>query len=80
MSDFYERLAAELRLGFGLLANPEQLHGPFVELNENILRLVENGKAHEASAEMENYLNLSERAVLKSLGATRRIGVETPVY
>jgi DNA-binding GntR family transcriptional regulator len=67
MSEFYERVAAELRLGFGLLSNPEQLHGPFVELNENILGLVENGKAHEASAEMENYLNLSERAVLKSL-------------
>lgn len=67
MSEFYERVAAELRLAFGLLANPEQLHGPFIELNESIILLVEHGKAHEASAEMENYLNLSERAVLKSL-------------
>ncbi|AYD04383.1 GntR family transcriptional regulator [Neorhizobium sp. NCHU2750] len=67
LSEFYERIAAELRLGFGLLANPEQLHAPFVELNENILRLVEDGKANEAAAEMEVYLTLSERTVLKSL-------------
>lgn len=67
LSEFYERIAAELRLGFGLLANPEQLHAPFVELNENILRLVEDGKPNEAASEMEVYLTLSERTVLKSL-------------
>lgn len=67
LSEFYERIAAELRLGFGLLANPEQLHAPFVELNENIVRLVEDGKANDAAAEMEVYLTLSERTILKSL-------------
>lgn len=67
ISEFYERVAAELRLGFGLLANPEQLHAPFVELNENIVKLVEEGKAGEAASEMEIYLNLSERTVLKAL-------------
>lgn len=67
ISEFYERVAAELRLGFGLLSNPEQLHAPFVELNENIVNLVEQGKANEAASEMEIYLNLSERTVLKAL-------------
>ncbi len=67
LSDFYERIAAELRLGFGLLANPEQLHAPFVELNDNIVKLVEEGRAEDAAREMETYLNLSERTVLKSL-------------
>lgn len=28
LSDFYERIAAELRLCFGLLKDPEQLHSP----------------------------------------------------
>lgn len=67
LSDFYERIAAELRLGFGLLANPEQLHAPFVELNDNIVKLVEESRAEDAAREMETYLNLSERTVLKSL-------------
>jgi DNA-binding GntR family transcriptional regulator len=67
LSDFYERIAAELRLGFGLLANPEHLHAPFVELNDNIVKLVEDGKADDAARGMEVYLNLSERTVLKSL-------------
>jgi DNA-binding GntR family transcriptional regulator len=67
LGDFYERMAAELRLGFGLLANPEQLHAPFVELNDNIVKLVEEGRADDAAREMEIYLNLSERTVLKSL-------------
>lgn len=67
ISEFYERIAAELRLAFGRLDNPEQLHAPFIELNEKIVALVEGGKNDEAAREMELYLNLSERTVLKSL-------------
>jgi DNA-binding GntR family transcriptional regulator len=67
LSEFYERIAAELRLAFGRLDQPEQLHAPFIELNENIVELVEQGKPEEAAREMEVYLNLSERTVLKSL-------------
>ncbi|MDH6297684.1 transcriptional regulator, GntR family [Agrobacterium fabrum] len=67
ISDFYERIAAELRLCFGLLKDPEQLHSPFVDMNSKILSLMEEGKAQEAGSEMEIYLNLSERTVLKAL-------------
>jgi DNA-binding GntR family transcriptional regulator len=67
LSDFYERIAAELRLCFGLLKDPEQLHSPFVDMNSKILSLMEEGKAQEAGDEMEIYLNLSERTVLKAL-------------
>lgn len=67
LSDFYERIAAELRLCFGLLKDPELLHSPFVDMNSKILSLMEEGKAVEASDEMEIYLNLSERTVLKAL-------------
>ncbi|XUY29501.1 GntR family transcriptional regulator [Agrobacterium sp. rho-8.1] len=67
LSDFYARVAAELRLSFGLLKDPEQLHSPFVDMNDQILSLVEKGDVIEAAVQMEQYLNLSERTVLKAL-------------
>ncbi|UHS59261.1 GntR family transcriptional regulator [Agrobacterium vaccinii] len=67
LSDFYERVAAELRLSFGLLNDPEQLHSPFVDMNDQILGLVEQGLVSDAAAQMERYLDLSERTVLKAL-------------
>ncbi|MCL6652789.1 GntR family transcriptional regulator [Agrobacterium rubi] len=67
LSDFYARVAAELRLSFGLLNDPEQLHSPFVDMNDQILSLVEKGEVVEAAVQMEHYLNLSERTVLKAL-------------
>ncbi len=36
-------------------------------MNSKILSLMEEGKATEAGDEMELYLNLSERTVLKAL-------------
>jgi hypothetical protein len=36
-------------------------------MNSKILSLMEEGKAQEAGDEMEIYLNLSERTVLKAL-------------
>lgn len=67
LSDFYARVAAELRLSFGLLNDPEQLHSPFVDMNEQILGLVIKGQVEEAAQQMDLYLNLSERTVLKAL-------------
>lgn len=67
LSDFYARVAAELRLSFGLLRDPEQLHSPFVDMNAQILALLEKGEVVEAASQMELYLNLSERTVLKAL-------------
>jgi DNA-binding GntR family transcriptional regulator len=67
LNEFYERIAAELRLCFGLLNDPEHLHSPFVEMNDAITTLVENNKPHEAAAQMETYLNLAERTMLKAL-------------
>ena len=67
LTEFYERIAAELRLCFGLLKDPEHLHAPFVEMNDTIYTLLEQGKQHEAAAEMETYLNLAERTMLKAL-------------
>jgi DNA-binding GntR family transcriptional regulator len=64
LSEFYARIAAELRLSFGLLDDPELLHAPYVEQNAAILALLLEGKPGEAAAALEAYLMLSERTVL----------------
>jgi DNA-binding GntR family transcriptional regulator len=67
LNEFYERISAELRLCFGLLNDPEHLHAPFVDMNDAITTLVEKNQPHEAAAQMEIYLNLAERTMLKAL-------------
>lgn len=67
LSEFYERISAELRLCFGLLNDPEHLHSPFVDMNDTVARLVEANRPLEAAAQMETYLNLAERTMLKAL-------------
>lgn len=67
LNEFYERISAELRLCFGLLNDPEHLHSPFVDMNDAITTLVETNQPHEAAAQMETYLNLAERTMLKAL-------------
>lgn len=66
LSEFYARTAAELRLGFQMLEDPEHLHAPFVDMNDQIVSLLENGSAGEAAERMKEYLDLSERVVLRS--------------
>ncbi|MBB2752332.1 UNVERIFIED_ORG: DNA-binding GntR family transcriptional regulator [Rhizobium aethiopicum] len=61
---FYAQIAAELRLSFGLLSEPELLHAPYVDLNAAILEKLEAGMTAEASAALEVYLMQSERTVL----------------
>ncbi|QND44502.1 GntR family transcriptional regulator (plasmid) [Rhizobium lusitanum] len=64
LNAFYAQIAAELRLSFGLLAEPELLHAPYVDLNAAILEKLEDGMPAEASAALEAYLTQSERTVL----------------
>lgn len=61
---FFSQISAEMRLAFGLLPDPEYLHAPFIELNEEILRLLGAGKKAEAAARLEIYFVQAERAVL----------------
>ena len=67
LGEFYTRIAAELRLAFGLLNDQEHLHAPFVEMNGIILTLAETGRFDEAADEMSRYLDVSERTLLSSL-------------
>ena len=61
---FFSHVLPEMRLAFGLLSEPELLHSPFIELNEEILKLVELGKRAEAASRLEKYLVNAERVVL----------------
>jgi DNA-binding GntR family transcriptional regulator len=64
LNAFYAQIAAELRLSFGMLADPELLHAPYVDLNAAILEKLETGMTSEAAALLEAYLAQSERTVL----------------
>lgn len=64
LSIMFEHLAAELRLAFGMLDDPEYLHAPYVDHNARLLQLFMEGRTKEAAQELENYLVLSERMVL----------------
>lgn len=64
LNAFYAQIAAELRLSFGLLRDPELLHAPYVDLNAAILEKLEAGRPDEAARALEAYLAQSERTVL----------------
>lgn len=61
---FFRQILAELRLAFGLMADKEWLHGPYVEMNEQVLETFEGGDTTAAVALLEQYLSQSERIVL----------------
>lgn len=64
LNGFYAQIAAELRLSFGLLKEPELLHAPYVEMNAAILVKLEAGDPKGAAVALEAYLFQSERTVL----------------
>lgn len=64
LSTMFSDIAAELRLAFGLLDDPEYLHAPFVDQNAHLLELFETGDTAMAAKTLEDYLILSERVVL----------------
>lgn len=64
LSTFFAQIAAELRLAFGLIDDPEFLHGPYIDLNRDILALVEAGKTAAAAASLKAYLARAERTIL----------------
>lgn len=73
LSAFYAQISLELRLVFGLLRDPEFLHGPFIDQNLEILAELEAGRALAASQMLEAYLLRAERFIL---GAYARVTAE----
>lgn len=70
LSSFYAHISLELRLVFGLLQDPEFLHGPFIDQNVDILLELEAGRAAAAAEKLEAYLLRAERFIL---GAYARV-------
>lgn len=64
LSDFYGQISLELRLVFGLLRDPEFLHGPFIDQNRKILSQLEQGNPGPAAQTLEAYLIQAERFIL----------------
>jgi len=64
LSDFFARVIAELRLAFGLLGSPEELHAPYLERNREILRLLEEEQPAKAAEVLVEYLDVSERNLM----------------
>ena len=64
LSAMFEDIAAELRLAFGMLDNPEDLHAPYVDYNARLLQMFMEGQTAAAARELETYLVQSERMVL----------------
>lgn len=67
LSAFYIQIAAELRLSFTLLDNPEMLYAPYVEMNADILAKLEDAQPQLAATTLEAYMHQSERTVLAAL-------------
>lgn len=68
----YRNTAAELRLAFMKIDNPEQLHRPFVVRNAEIVERLAANEPSEAARLLERYLIDSERTVL---AAYTRLGI-----
>ena len=64
LAAFYAQISLELRLVFGLLQDPEFLHGPFIDQNGDILLELESGRSSAASEMLETYLLRAERFIL----------------
>ncbi|MEZ0166420.1 GntR family transcriptional regulator [Kineococcus sp. LSe6-4] len=68
----HRQLAAELRLAFLVIGDPQTLHGRFVARNRSVLDTFAADGGPAAARELEDYLTESERTVL---GAYARLGL-----
>jgi len=64
LNEMFSHLLAELRLAFGLLRDPHFLHAPYVNMNQRILQLFEEGQPAQAAQALNDYLVHSERIIL----------------
>lgn len=78
LTNMFADLAAELRLAFGLLDNPECLYTPYIEQNQQLLNLLEMGQTEKAAQMLEDYLMQSERMVLAVYAHTKPVNM--PLY
>lgn len=64
LNDLMDRILAELRLVFHVMADPHRFHEPFVRRNREIASLVERGRTSDAADALSVYLDDAERQLL----------------
>lgn len=64
LDEFFRNLVARLRLAFGNAGDDEAFHRPWLPRDVEICALLRSGRRAEAAAELQAYLDGSERAVL----------------
>lgn len=69
LDELMDRLLAELRLAFHVVASPRALHEPYVARNRALLGLVAQGRHDLAATELEQYLHDSQAQLLGVLQA-----------
>ncbi|MEW9548998.1 GntR family transcriptional regulator [Nonomuraea sp. NPDC050783] len=71
IDELMRQLLAELRLVFHVMDNPRAFHEPFVERNRVLLGLVESGRADEAAAYLDAYLDHAEKLLVHAYEPNR---------
>ncbi|WP_128255329.1 GntR family transcriptional regulator [Falsirhodobacter deserti] len=66
---FFARIMAELRLAFGLMHSPEQLHVPYIDRNRALLSVLHGDGPAAAADLLRDYLMQSEREVMAAFAA-----------
>ncbi|MBU2956150.1 GntR family transcriptional regulator [Paracoccus sp. 1_MG-2023] len=66
LTSFFAQLTAELRLAFGLIDDPQELHGSFIDTNADLLAALQAGDTQGAADRLTAYLDQSERLVLEA--------------
>ncbi|WP_109524949.1 GntR family transcriptional regulator, partial [Nocardia aurea] len=66
LDEAMRQLLAELRLVFHVMRNPRDFHEPFVERNRHLLELLEAGRADEAAAYLDAYLDEAEDLLIRA--------------
>ncbi|AGW40412.1 GntR family transcriptional regulator [Leifsonia xyli subsp. cynodontis DSM 46306] len=69
LTGLHRRIAAELRLAFGLADDLEYLHSPFLRANLEILEALEAGEAARAAVLLDECLIRGERVLLSVFGS-----------
>ncbi len=65
------RLLAELRLAFHIVANPQEMHEPYIARNRVIVELLSTGDTEGGVIELQHYLRDSEARLLAAYRAAR---------
>jgi DNA-binding GntR family transcriptional regulator len=72
IDEIIDRLVAELRLIFHIIAQPQELHEPYIARNRTLVELLEAGRYADAADELHQYLLDSEERILAAFRASRQ--------